>query len=245
LIRKARQPFCPINGILAVLPFSFLARGSAHSRELQTATQRDLDQIRDSLQLRCQVIALTGGMQREEGFLELMRRVGPDAAKTQRFGKGFNPWNHPTPEQMEAVAKNACAAFEDWTYHLFGQRGGHERIGNPKLYELLCKIRSQVARPFADLLANGFGREPDPDEPLPLLFGGCYFAATGDTEDHQAFVRNVFDKLLEQQDFVDWTEPAIRENNWYQNLANLCYCLSLLSLGVIVGIVVLWFSYKK
>jgi IcmF-related N-terminal domain len=245
LIRKARQPFSPINGVLTVLPFSLLERTDNDTRELQKAIHEDLARLHSTLQLRCQVIVLTGGMEKEEGFLELMRRVGAEAAKTQRFGKGFNPWSPPLPEQLEAVGKHACGMFEDWTYALFSERKGYEKIGNPKLYELLCKIRSQVAKRLSDLLANAYGHDPDPESPLPMLFSGCYFAATGQQDDKQVFVKSVFDKLVEQQDCVDWTEPALRENDRYQNLANLCYCLSGLLIVAIGGILWLRFHAKS
>jgi hypothetical protein len=244
LILKVRQPFCPLNGVLTVVAFPLFGRSDADAVELQTAIREDLDCVHSTIRLRCPVVALIGGMQKDEGFLELMRRVGRDAAKQQRFGRGFNPLNFPLPEQLEAVAKNACGAFEDWTYALFREKGGYDKIGNPKLYELLCKIRSQVAQRFSNVLANGFGRDMDPAQPLPLMFGGCYFAATGDKDDQQAFVKSVFDKMLEQQDLVEWTQPALRENNWYQNLANFCYCISGLLLLVIIAMLVIHFQKK-
>lgn len=241
LIRKARQPYCPINGVLTVLPYSLLERSDLDAVALQKAVRSDLDQIQEAFRQRCQVISLIGGMEKEDGFLELMRRVGPEASKSQRFGKGFNPWNAPTPEQLEAVARHACGAFEDFTYALFADRRGYEKIGNPRLYELLCKVRLRIANRVADLLANAYGRDPDPGRPQPLLFGGCYFGATGKEEDKQVFIRSVFEKLIEQQDYVDWAESALSEDRRYQHLANICFTISGVLLLLIIGIIGLHF----
>ena len=71
-----------------------------------------------------------------------------------------------------------------------------------------------------------------------MLFGGCYFAATGDSEDRQAFVKGVFDKLPEQQEELEWTEEAIRQDQKHHALANLGFCLSTVLLLGLVGTIV-------
>ena len=58
-----------------------------------------------------------------------------------------------------------------------------------------------------------------------LLFGGCYFAATGETEDRQAFVKAVLEKLPEQQEELQWTEAAYREDQRYQLAARFALAI--------------------
>jgi hypothetical protein len=171
--------------------------------------------------------------------MELVRRVGIDRARIQRFGKSFGVWSPPTDQQMRAVAEHACGAFEDTIYQLFKDKDGYNKPGNGKLYQLLCKIRNEVRGRLASILAQGVGFNPkesrSPED--VLLMGGCYFAATGETEDIQAFVRSVFEKftLDELDSELDWAPEAIREDQRYQNLARLCYLASAV-LSVLVAL---------
>src|SRR5262249_41383101 len=142
------------------------------------------------------VQSLVVGMEEESGFREMIRRVGREVTYNQRFGKGFTVGNPPTPKQLDAVATHACGLFEAKIYELFREKGSLSKPGNTKLYALLCKIRRTVRNPLTNILVNGYAQDEEVkrDEIAPLFFGGCYFAATGEGEDRQAFVRGVFEK---------------------------------------------------
>jgi hypothetical protein len=239
LVRRIRQPLCPVNGVLTLLPLGPIQRSTAEAIELQRAVQRDLTALRQVLMVRCPVTALVTGLEVESGFQELVRRVGRDRALGQRFGRGFSLGNPPTAERMEALCAHACGAFEDWVYTLFREKGALSKPGNTKLYSLLCKIRRSVQSRLEDILANAYGFDPDKaPHNSALLFGGCYFAATGDTEDRQAFVKGVFDKLPEQQEELEWTEEALHQDQKHHSLANLGLCLSTVLLLGLVGMIV-------
>ncbi len=239
LIRRTRQPLCPINALLTLLPFGLIQRSAPEGIEVQRALRKDLDTILRVLMLRCPATAMVVGMEEESGFRELVRRVGHDRAAGQRFGKGFSVSNPPIPERMEALAAHACGSFEDWVYTLFREKGSLSKPGNAKLYALLCKIRRRVQSRLANILATGYGGEGDSDwQAEACFFGGCYFAATGETADRQAFVKGVFDKLPEQQAELQWTEDAYREDQRYQQFAQLGLGLDtllLLAMAVIIG----------
>jgi hypothetical protein len=245
LIRRARLPLSPLNGALALLPFGLIGRSVPESNEVGRAAKRDTAVLLRGLMVRCPVTALVAGMEEHPGFQELVRRVGHDRAAGQRFGKGFTLTNPPQPERLEALAAHACGAFEDWVYTLFREKGSLSKPGNTRLYSLLCKIRRDVQTRLANILAIGFGCESENgSQEESLFFGGCYFAATGETEDRQAFVRGVFDKLPEQQEELDWTGRAIGEEQKYQFLSNLCLGLdTVLLFGLAALIVNKWF-YK-
>ncbi|PHR86057.1 MAG: hypothetical protein COA78_38380 [Blastopirellula sp.] len=235
LLIKDRQPVCPLNGILVMMPFEMI---EGVSDQIQRAVHSDLETIRNKTQLRCSVTALVTEMESHPGFQELIRRVGLKRSKEQRFGKGFNLWNPPIAEQMEAVGKHACGAFEDWAYMLFRERDGLRRPGNPKLFSLLCKVRGVFSEQLSNVLANSFGYEPDKDPRSAgsaLLFSGCYFAATGATDDRQAFVRSVLYKMMQQDGELDWNEDALAKDQQADNLANFASLIAGVGFLAIVG----------
>jgi hypothetical protein len=225
------------------LPFELILRGPREAIEVERCVKRDMDALRAGLMLRCPATAMVVGMDEEAGFRELVRRVGRERVLSQRFGKGFTLWNPPLRERLTAVCLHACGAFEDWVYALFAERGSLSKPGNTKLYALLCSIRRNVQSRLAKIVANGFGFDPEAEtDHEPVLFGGCYFTATGETEDRQAFVKGVFDKLPDQQEEVEWTESALREDARYQSLALLGYVLDTLLLAGLIGMIVYrWF----
>ena len=238
-LRRERQPVCPCNGILTLLPFEIIKRGEGEGVEVQRAVKADMEMIRQVLALRCPVIALVGGMETEPGFRELVRRVGPKRAKQQRFGHRFNVWNSPIPDQIQALAAHAAKAFEDFTYMLFQEKDGLTQYGNRKLYSLLCCVRSTLRTRLTNILVGAFA--DDSTDPYgsgeSLLFGGCYFAATGDTEDRQAFVKGVVvDRLNELHGELDWSDRALNEDRRFHQVAQTGLLLDGLLFLAAIGI---------
>jgi hypothetical protein len=239
LLRRTRQPLCPVNGVLTLLPYGVMKRGPREAVGLQRAVESDLQTVRRGLQLRCPITPLVVGMEEEAGFRELVRRIGRDRAMGHRFGKGLGLWNPPSPDRLEALCAHACGAFEDWVYALFRERGSLAKPGNTKLYYLICQIRRTVRKRLANILVGGFGSDPQrAQRDEPLLVGGCYFAATGLSEDRQAFVKSVFDKLPDQQEELEWTQAAVAEDEKYQRLALAGLGIDLLLLLSLAGMFV-------
>lgn len=211
LLVRARDPFCPLNGVVVVAPFGLLRRGMEQVRALAQAVRQDLRAIQEHALLRCPVLALIGGMEHEPGFGELVRRVGVGPAMEQRIGMRFEPWNPATPERLEALAVHACDRIEGNVYDLFKQADGYNKPGNGKLYNLLCRTRTGFVELLKAYLGQAFGQQA-PDE-QPMLFAGCYFAATGEIERLKGFLKAVVcDRMLENQDHLQWTEDALRRN---------------------------------
>ena len=248
LIRRRRQPLCPINGVLTLLPFGFIQRSRPDANEVQRAVKADLSTLLDAVRLRCPVTALVVDMEEEEGFKELARRVGRERSLGQRIGKGYSVSNPPLPERLRALCDHACGSFEDWVYALFREPDSLSKTGNTKLFSLLVKVRSSVQSRLEDILAEGFGvreakgRDAKGRPSDGLLFGGCYFAATGETEDCQAFVKGVFDKLPEQEEDIQWTEAMLHNEERLQHTAQfvMAYCILLLA-ALLVMLALQWF----
>ena len=239
LLRRGRYPHCPLNGALALLPLEVFQGSPREAQELQRAVRKDLSTVQQELEARFPVTALVVGMQNERGFREIVRRVGRERSVSQRFGRRFDVRTVATADQLAALCVHVCGVFEDWIHTLFREADALSRPGNTRLYSLLCKIRCNFAPVLRDVLGGGFGYDPQQkhfDE--PLAFSGCYFAATGETEDQQAFVRGVFEKLAEEQEEVEWTRRARKVNKRYQAFAIassiLSACLVILIAGVVI-----------
>jgi hypothetical protein len=246
LVQRTRSPVCPINGALVLLPFQLVEQAP---EQFQALVQRDLSVVRDQLKLRFPVTVMVHEMEKEPGFRELVRRVGVDRAKMQRFGKGNDVWTPPTVSRLEAVAKHACGAFEDWSYMLFREHDGLRKPGNSKLFSLLCRVRGDFVQNLERILAYGFGHTPNSSrndsDVNGLMFSGCYFSATGETEDRQAFVHSVLKKLTEQEAELSWTDAAIAEDEKFQLAANLFALagfVALIGLLVMIAINFKWYE---
>lgn len=239
LLARARAPVCPHNGVLVILPFRSV-QSVMIAKDIPGAARSDLDTIRDTTKLRAPVTVMVTGMEAESGFCELVRRVGSSKAKSNRFGKGFNVWNPPTEENIDAFSSHACGAFEDWVYSLFKEHDSLSKPGNAKLYTLLCKIRSQMRVRLRSVLLHGFSfsRGDKEKSEFPLLFNGCYFAATGETPDRQAFVKNVFEKMIDLEEELEWMPDAVRQDDRFHQLAQVGMFVDAVLLVGIVGMLV-------
>ncbi len=226
LIRRVREPWCPLNGLLVLLSYRVIQRGDKESVELKHAVAADLETLRRELGLRLPLIALVCGMEAEPGFHELVKRLGSEKVRDNRFGSKFRPWDPATDENLEALCYHGCRPFQDFIYRLFRERdalSADHAVGNRRLFSLLCKIRRLQPR-LKGILMDSFGYDSSRSEPPEwLLMGGLYFAATGERPDQQAFVKAVFERMAELQESLEWTPQALRSDRRYKTLGNLCY----------------------
>lgn len=240
LLRKARRPICPINGVLALTPFELI---EAASSESQKAILNDLQVLRQRLHVRCPATLLVSEMESVDGFLELVKRVGEEFARDRRFGKGCQVWGDPREDRLDAVAAGAVGAFEDMIYQVFRQPEALRRRYNNRLVSLLCRTRGPFAEGFRTYVRKGFGYDPNNVPELSrsqFLFHGCYFAATGPDEDRQAFLRGVLFKIIDNAGELEWAPQARAEDRVLQSWAGIAGLIGTVALvALLVGIVLL------
>jgi hypothetical protein len=240
LLRHARFPLCPANGALVLLPFELLNATQRETQQLEKTIRADMATLQRELSLRCPVTTLVVGMHQERGFRELVRRVGRERATAQRFGRRFDVRIIPSAEAINSLCALAAGVFEDWIHTLFREAEALSRPGNLRLYGLLCKMRSTLSTVLAEVLVGGFAHDPSSkDLPEPIPYSGCYFAATGDSEDQQAFVRGVFEKLSEEQEDIEWTRQSVKTNKSWMTIGVVCASLAAVCLVAIV-VVGIW-----
>ncbi len=242
LIKTARQSLCPINGLLTLLPFELIENAAA---PLQTAAQKDSAILREELMVRCPNTVLVTQMDKEEGFQELINRVGEERTRDFRFGKGCELWNAPEGARLDAIAAHSVGAFEDWIYMLFQKENALEHRFNSRLFMLLCRVRGRFAENLRAVLSRGFGFDPGTEGNLAyeqFLFGGCYFAASGADPSRQAFVKSVLLKSMQQEGEVEWAPAARQRDAQFHLAANLFLLLGAASFLAIVLMLVLHFT---
>ena len=234
-LRKARRPVCGLNGLLVITPFDLIEVASS---ECQKALLNDLKVVRQRLRVRCPATLVVSEMEKVDGFLELVKRLGEDRAREGRFGKGCQVWGDPREDRLDAVAANAVAAFEDWIYRVFQDPEALRRRYNNRLVSLLCSTRGPFANQIRDYVKKGFGYDPGRQPELgqrQLLFHGCYFAATGSEEDRQAFLRSVFCKAIEHAGELEWAPEARHEDAVWQAWAGVAGLVGTAALIALVG----------
>lgn len=249
LLRRLRDPLCPVNGVLVTTPFAILADGSQDAvNQLLMSLKSDLSTLRGTLRIRCGVNHIVDGMEKEAGFRELVRRVGAERASTQRFGKGFGLWNLPTADQLDALAKHACGAFEDWSYLLFREGEGLSKPGNRHLYALLCRIRSSFRARLGNVLRAAYAVDPGATDSVgrePLLFSGCYFVASGSTPDRQAFLASVFKKSSAEEEELEWGSEALGEERRMQSGVQALLVINGVLVAAVVALLLYHFQFKS
>lgn len=235
LIVRDRAPQCPINGILVLVPLG----GTDTDRDAKLTAeilQRDLAIVRGVFRLYCPTFAIVCDMESFPGFADFIRRQGK---RFSRVGRSFplSPDLHGDAlyRALETAVENYfVTGLRELVYPLFDvQPKGEGDAVNRNLYLWLDQMRERKSR-LATILSQGL-RQPHDDE--PLLFGGCYLAATGTTEAEQAYVKGVLNRLYHikegTQDFVEWSGEAFRNNAAYENRTGCGYLL--LGLVVIAG----------
>jgi hypothetical protein len=240
LIARDRQGFCPINGILIVLPIT-AANPDRSLEQLASACKADLSETFGVFPMRCPVLVLVSDLEKLQGFPELVERL-PSGQAAKRMGQRFPLLPDldlgAVPGSIEAsVSWIGNTLFPSMVYSLFKVEspGGEDATevlrANSQLYRFLLKMRERQER-MAVLVKESIPAVPRE----PILFGGCYFAGTGvNTANGQAFASGVLTRLIQDQDNVTWTANAMQEDSSLLRLANglKIAFLCLIGLGVL------------
>jgi hypothetical protein len=244
LLLGDRRPYCPINGILLLLPFA-ATNSESEARQTGTACHLDLTVIRGSTLVNCPVFALMCDVETvphsdrlleefsEEQRLQLMGRPFPLVPDLQ------------VSERVRMVESGSDwighAAFMPMLYRLmrFSTRndGLLENVkDNAKLFRFFAEMHGRSRR-----LGRLLGRLVSLDTRGQVMLGGCFVACTGrDPKREQAFVGGVLQLLIDNQNFVSWTPDALRQEANYHRLSTLgniaIASLLIVGLALIVGL---------
>ncbi|MEO1527603.1 MAG: type VI secretion protein IcmF/TssM N-terminal domain-containing protein [Planctomycetota bacterium] len=243
LLKKRRQPLCGVNGTVTLLPFELSQVGPLQLAAIAQSARNDVTTIQKTLGVHSPVTALLVGLEREAGFIELVRRLGDDLL-SRRLGGRFDLRSRPTPNELNTHSDRLCDAFEDWVHRLFSREDGlAQQRGNRKLYSLTCRIRHELKPRLRIVLGQAFGcdsTQSDAANDDSLFFSGCYFAGSGVETGQPAFVKGVLrDKLIEEQSKVQWSRDMLKRDRLVRVSRIAGWLLALLLLIALIAR--LWF----
>lgn len=237
LIVRDRQPYCPVNGVLVLVPLA-ATDSDEDAQETARTLASDLQTMRTTLKVDCPLFTLLSDVETAPGFREFIAKQAPSDRQRrvgQRFPMGLELRGQPLADTIDTAVRWLCDnVLREWVYRLFRvEAPGREDTAtataiNSRLFLLLGELRERGVRLSrvltGGLLAGGEG---------PIRFGGCYLAATGTDASQQAFVAGVFRRLPEAQNNVAWTPEARAEDARQSRSATIAYAV-LAGLGLLV-----------
>jgi hypothetical protein len=248
LLVRDRAPYCPLNGVLVLLPLA-ATDSPEDASETASVVHHDLEVARSALQAECPRFVVLCDGERLPGFAELVRHfpetARPGAARPcwvlgQHFPLLPDLPRAELPAMIEGgvawVADGLLPAVIARLLRIEGEAEGdwdRARVtqANAELYGFLQEGRERLLR-----LGRMLARAMVPEGTSPALFGGAYVAGTGaDAEREQGFLQGVLRRALEQQNAVSWTEEALADDRDFRRWALLGY-LALAAFAVVVAV---------
>lgn len=216
LISEARGEFCPINGMLLVMPIAWagLPAGADADRIVNTA-HLDLETALRSFGLAFPTTVAMTGFERTSGLRQFVERGMKlnskflDSRAGSKFPLGAGIDQHSAKWAIDA----GLQWFRDWCYSLFAQNMSDS--SNGPVYRLLCELqtrREALARGLQLIFDGLSGADA-------IRLAGVYYCTAGRSERDRAFVQGIFRKLVDGQDDVAWTVERLRDDVRRQRLA--------------------------
>ncbi|MEQ8791064.1 MAG: type VI secretion protein IcmF/TssM N-terminal domain-containing protein [Pirellulaceae bacterium] len=242
LIGEQRLPFAPINGTLLLIPAAATdcERSANHVAVL---AQKDLDTVRDALQVECAHVALVCDMEQSPGCPELVERFPADQ-RQRRLGVRFprlapNDISKAAAMIDQGVTWMCDELIPPLVFRLFPLGSPDADVlesdddANAALYRFLYRMRARRER-LTRILQRAICSDPH----RPPMFGGCFLVATGaDAQREQGFASAVFSQLVDMQDLGNWTDEAVEKNKRQTRWARIGYA-ALAGLAVILLVAV-------
>lgn len=246
ILLRERQPYCPLNGIILLIPLA-ATNSPDDTSETAAVIRHDLEVARGALQQDSPRIVVMGDAEQLPGFAEIIHHFPPNSGPQWVLGQHFPLAPDVNASQVPAIIESGLNWTGDTLLPLVisklwrreGEEGVTDRTSaieaNMQLYEFLNACRQRLS-----LLGRLGGRAVHLDG-LPPLLAGCYLAGTGpDAGREQGFLAGVFRRAIEQQNAVRWTDDATRDNAAYHRYALVGYILLTIFIIVIILLLIAW-----
>jgi len=238
LIARDRDPYCPVNGFLWVVPTTAVGT-EANAEDTGLICLQDLKSARAALQLRCPSVFVVADLDRLAGADHFLKRL-PAGRRAEPLGVTFPV----VPNTDAAGRQRMLADAAAWLCRSAVPAAvvGLLRLERPDESDpwqaavdnappvLTAHGAAELERPLVRLLREATATPPDE----PPLAGGVYLAATGGESHQQAFAAAALDRLTELQDAVAWAPDARAEERSCNRLAAVAAAVLLGWLTVLV-----------
>jgi hypothetical protein len=225
IIGRDRLPFCPLNGILWLIPLGGTDTPE-DAQQAAVASQEDLAVIRRETKLDCPVMAAVVDMEDLPGFVEFMKRNSRELGRRvgQRFPLATKLSRDETAANIGSSISWLCTSYlQDSAYPFFQMEKADQTPdallpGNANLFLMLDEMSGRSTS-----LTTIVKQAIAPDNDAAMRYAGCYLAATG-AKGSQGFVGGVMQRLIDEQSAVSWTDRARADDadshtwGWYYTL---------------------------
>lgn len=235
LISQSRRPYCPINGILVLIPEA-CSRNEAAAGLAGRLASDDLHVIKEELQQHCPVIGIISDCEQLPGFVTLLERI-PEQQKGQRLGRKLPYAPKINSSQRAEMVSDAvhwiCRELVPRLTYKVMPDPGEQTPSKEKLVRLASTVfhrRESLVRIFTGM----YGTEGA----HAVWAGGCYLTGTGPRAEQQGFLSDIFAQLIEDQNFVAWTEAGHAAESRYRRRTRLGYlflAFALVGTGLLVA----------
>jgi hypothetical protein len=238
LIARDRDPYCPVNGFLWVVPADAVAT-DADAEEAGLICLQDLKSARAALQLWCPSVFVIADVDRPDGADHFLKRL-PVARRAEPLGVTFPVVPNTDPEGYRRMLADAAgwlcrsAVAAAVVGLLRTERPDESDPWQSALDNappvLMARAAAERERPLVRFLREATATPPDE----PPLAGGVYLAATGGESHQQAFAAAALERLTDLQDAVAWAPDARAEESSCNRLAAVVAVVLLGWLAVLV-----------
>ncbi len=230
---KSRTPYCPVNGLLWLIPSVSLLNDEFANRAAHLC-RVDLQSIEEALQLDCPMIAVFGDAQVLPGFPELLTSLPAEMLQSRLLGRSFPLLPNLPADQRIAMVRSGW----EWVVQHLIRGLIYARYGDDlhtpfakRLWQLFSQLDEHRERAVR-LIGQGLLARPE----RPPMLSGIYLAATGSDAREHAFTAGIVKELLVQQNAVAWTPTAIAREADFKRIALFGYAIVFVLLVAIAGL---------
>jgi type VI secretion system protein ImpL len=215
LIRDWNPECPPLRSVVVVFPIRWA--GQPDSIKWAAAVRDDLQALSTAVEVRCPVFAVFTEMESTPGFGEFLGRM-PEIYKQGRCGFGVPASQKFGGELIQGGLDWMAGWFHGWAISLMAQNLPN-CAANQHLFSVEQEFR-RYRRRLRAIIESAISTHPTAE---PVLFRGCYFAATGASADERAFASALLGcphgRFQAEDRATCWTAQAADDDRGYRRVA--------------------------
>ena len=244
LVMSTRRTIAPINGTVVLLPIPLTTTSSIDFGAAGDVVGEDLLLMQRVFGLRSPVTFFIDALGPADSLDPLVAQLTPDQ-RVAAIGQPFPPGLKPTAEEIDRACSRTADALHDMASRLLLNRSlqalsGREVAINRQILVALFRSRLYgVSRAAETIVAatSLVGRNAE-----DLLLAGIYLVSSNLVVGRQAFLRGAFQRMLDLQDNLVWTQDTQRSEKIRRRVANGLMVVE--GLIVLALIAVLWMRLR-